>query len=253
MAGWTMLELAVPFTSCGHGVGCGRLMSRASPASRRARFRSLNAGHLRTLSIQTVRAAFAAVEAGFEGHVIWRGGELDRVVDELHAQLVGATAAFLETNGWFVSAEVTFSRYGERGSLDLLATRRAESVAVVVEAKTKLLSIEETLRRLDAKVRLAPAVVYEREAWRPANVGMLLVILDTSTARRRVAGHEGILRGALPDRYADVRHWLRSPHRRLRGLMFLSPTNPGSTRRSSRRSGARKRSTIRSASGVVRS
>jgi transcriptional regulator with XRE-family HTH domain len=181
-------------------------------------------GHLRTVSIQTVRAAFAAVNAGFEGHVIWRGGELDRVLDELHAELVGAAAALLEASGWSVSAEVTFSRYGERGSIDLVATQRQLSVAVVIEAKTRLLSIEETLRRLDAKVRLAPAVVYEREGWRPSVVGRLLVVAGTSTQRRQVSRHDDVLRVAFPDRNRAVRGWLRAPAGAMHGLLFLSPT-----------------------------
>jgi len=38
---------------------------------------------------------FAAVDAGFDGTVRWRGGELDRLLDERHAALVGAFATEL--------------------------------------------------------------------------------------------------------------------------------------------------------------
>jgi transcriptional regulator with XRE-family HTH domain len=187
-------------------------------------------GHIASLSLKTIRAVFRAVDAGFEAHVTWRGGELDRVIDEVHAALVAETARLLIASGWDVSAEVTYSQYGERGSIDLLATRRPSSVAVVIEVKTTVLSVEETLRRLDAKVRLAPSIVFDREGWRPSTVARLLVISDVSTQRRRIARHETVFRSALPERNVAVRRWIREPVGPLRGLIFLSPSNRGSAK-----------------------
>src|SRR4051812_30528210 len=80
-------------------------------------------GHVASLAIHTVRAAFAAVDAGFEGKVHWRAADIDRVLDERHANLVAFVAQRLGSIGWEVSVEVTFSEYGERGSLDVLAVR----------------------------------------------------------------------------------------------------------------------------------
>ena len=49
----------------------------------------------------------------------WRGGELDRLLDAGHATLQTLFKSRLEAAGWIVQAEATFSRYGERGSIDL--------------------------------------------------------------------------------------------------------------------------------------
>jgi transcriptional regulator with XRE-family HTH domain len=188
-------------------------------------------GHVSSLSIRTVRAVFAAVDAGFEGHVAWRGGDLDRVLDEDHARLVSSFAETLQALSWATYPEVTFSEYGERGSIDILALAQARKSALVVEVKTQITSVEATLRRLDMKMRLAPRVVFEREGWRPSVIGSLLVVRDGTTSRRRVDRHAGALMAALPDRGPAVRAWLRNPTGPLRGLIFLPLTNGGSAGR----------------------
>lgn len=84
-------------------------------------------GHLATLSIRAVRAVFAAVDARFDASVSWRGGQIDRLLDERHAILVGMTASELAQPGWEVlQVEVTFSEFGERGSIDILGVRPAK-------------------------------------------------------------------------------------------------------------------------------
>src|SRR5437773_9746402 len=64
----------------------------------------LERGHVGTLSLQTIRRIFAAVDAGFEGMVMWRGGAVDRLMDERHATLVGAAATTLRDAGWEVAS-----------------------------------------------------------------------------------------------------------------------------------------------------
>jgi hypothetical protein len=183
-----------------------------------------------TLSIRTVRAVFSAVDAGFEGHVAWRGGDLDRVLDEVHAQLVSSFAEALQRLDWVTHPEVTFSEYGERGSIDILALEPTRKFALVVEVKSQITSVEGTLRRLDVKTRLASRVVFERDGWRPSVIGRLLVVRDGTTSRRRVNRHAGAMTAALPARGAAVRMWLRNPAGPLRGLIFLPLTNAGSAR-----------------------
>ena len=187
-------------------------------------------GHLATLSIRAVRRVFAAVDARFEGAVTWRGGLVDRLLDERHARLVGAFAAELDRVGWEVHLEVTFSEYGERGSIDILAVRRSEGIALIVEIKSELVAIDDTIRRVDIKDRLAPKIVVERFGWRPAAVGRLLVIEEGATARRRVALHAGSLLVGFPDRGATLRAWLHRPSGRVSGLLFFS-SSKGSGRR----------------------
>ena len=98
--------------------------------------------------------------------MLWRGADIDRVLDERHAQLVAVVAERLTLFTWEVSVEVTFSEYGERGSIDVLAVR-APATTLVVEVKTEIASVEEMLRRLDMKARLAPKIVFDRHGWAP--------------------------------------------------------------------------------------
>jgi transcriptional regulator with XRE-family HTH domain len=188
-------------------------------------------GHVSSLSIKTVRALFAAVDAGFEGHVTWRGGVLDRVLDEDHARLVSSFAEMLQSFAWTTYPEVTFSQYGERGSIDILALVPTRTLALVVEVKTQITSVDATLRRLDVKSRLASRIVFEREGWRPSVIGCLLVVRDSTTARRRVDRFAGAMTAALPARGAAARTWLRDPTGPLRGLIFVPVTNGRSRRR----------------------
>jgi transcriptional regulator with XRE-family HTH domain len=182
-------------------------------------------GHVSQLSIAVVRRIFAVVDARFEGSVSWRGGAIDRVLDERHARLVGAYATELERLGWEVHLEVTFNEYGDRGSIDILGLNRNAGAALVVEIKTELTAIDETIRRLDVKARLASTIVSRRVDWKPASVSPLLVVLESATNRRRVAAHHGSLGFAFPDRGVVARRWLRAPTGRVAALQFFSLTN----------------------------
>lgn len=198
-------------------------MATAAKVSQQA-ISLIERGHLDTLSIRVVRVVFATVDARFEGTVTWRGGQVDRLLDERHARLVGVEARRLAEDGWEVHVEVTFSEFGERGSIDIVALRRDLGIAVIVEVKTTLTAIDDTIRRVDVKDRLAAKLILDRFGWRPTMVSRLLIVLDNSTNRRRVASHDDTLRPAFGTRGRDVRSWLRRPAGRISGLMFLSPT-----------------------------
>ena len=106
------------------------------------------------------------------------------------------------------------------------------------------MSLEETLRRHDAKVRLAAGVVAERFGWWPVRVGRLMVLPDGTTPRRQVGRHDAVLRTAYPLRGPALRAWLRAPVGSVAGLAFLPSTNDGRTtgRVTSRRRVARPKS-----------
>lgn len=190
-------------------------------------------GHIGTLSVDTLRRVFAVLDARYDSNVWWRAGDLDRLLDEKHAALCSLVAEVLERHGWDVHAEVTFSRYGERGSVDLLAWRASESAALVCEVKTELVSIEETLRRLDVKRRLAADIVRDTFAVRPRLVGRVLVLPERSSVRSALARHAVVLGGSLPDRGATVRAWLDRPAAPLNAIWVLS-NGRTSARRGSR-------------------
>lgn len=190
----------------------------------------LERGHIEQVSLRTIRAVLRALEAGADLEVRWRGGAIDRLTDERHASLAGAVARRLTALGWDVFPEISYSEYGERGLIDLLAWRSATRTLLIVEIKSELTSVEATLRKHDEKVRLAPRIAATRFGWRAAAVARLLVLPAESTARRHVGRHADVLDRALPARGDVVRAWLRTPTGPLAGLLFVPDTNPGSAR-----------------------
>lgn len=173
---------------------------------------------------------FGALDASFDAGVQWRGASLDRLLDERHARLVEQVVQILRNGGWDVAVEVSYQRYGERGSIDILALNRSEGIALIIEIKTELVSAEETLRRLDAKVRVAPVVCFERFGWRPSAVARCLVLPEGETHRRRVRRVAATFAAALPLNGRAFRSWLARPIGPAAALWFLSATNGRSRR-----------------------
>jgi transcriptional regulator with XRE-family HTH domain len=187
----------------------------------------IECGQAPAFTIDTVRRAFGALGAGYEGLVMWRGGALDRLIDERHAALVGTTAARLSVLGWEIVVEASYSIYGERGSIGILAGHARTGSVLVVEVKSELMSIEELGRKLDEKTRLARRqLCRERFGWAPIGVGRLLVLPDLDSARRAVARSAALLDRMFPARGPNVRPWLRRPSGDLSGILFVADTNP---------------------------
>jgi HTH-type transcriptional regulator/antitoxin HipB len=185
-------------------------------------------GHGASLSGHTIRRIFAALDARWEPTVSWRGGALDRLLDEDHSHMVAATVARLRASGWSVDVEVTYSSYGERGSIDVLAARAATGAVLAVEVKSELASLETTLRKMDEKSRLVRRVLcQDRYGFEPLAVGSLLVLPATDTSRRRLRASAVVLDAALPARGHAVRRWLIEPHGSLHGVWLLADTNRG--------------------------
>lgn len=140
-------------------------------------------GELDSLSLAALRRIFGAVGARFDGEVRWRGGEVDRLLDAAHAQVVEAVGRSLRRWRWTVLPEVSFSEYGERGSIDLLAGFIAARAVAVIEIKTEITAVDETVRIHDVKTRLATKLAQERFGWRPAVIARVLILPDTTATR----------------------------------------------------------------------
>jgi hypothetical protein len=100
----------------------------------------------------------------------WRTPEVDRLRDRIHAAMVESVTRGLVAGGWEIAPESSFNRYGERGSADLLAWHRRPRALLIVEAKSRLWNIQDTLMALDRKRRLLPGEVRRRYGWEPAVV-----------------------------------------------------------------------------------
>lgn len=144
-------------------------------------------GHMADLRLAVTRKVFAALDASFDGIVGWRAGDLDRLLDDRHARTIEAVAVLLRSWDWLVIPEASYSEWGERGSIDILAAHADLRAAAVFEIKTEITSVEETIRKHDQKSRLASALAKKRLGWSPDHVGRILVVPEDATIRRVLA------------------------------------------------------------------
>lgn len=201
-------------------------LARRAGVSRRAISKLEREGPV-GFTVRTLRRVCEPLDIDLQVYGRWRGGELDRLLDAGHAGLQARFAQLLEAAGWIVRAEVTFSHYGERGSIDLLAFHPATGTLLVVEIKTVIADLGGLLRPLDMKVRLAHDVA-RTLGWNARVVVPCLVTAEDSTARRRVAGHEALFR-RFDRRGWEARHWLANVEGAPSGLLLFlkSPHGTG--------------------------
>jgi len=178
----------------------------------------LEAGRVGRLHVDDVRDHFARFDATVRFPAWWNGADLDRLLDGEHARVVGLGISWLQRLGWKrIDTEVTFNHFGDRGSIDLFGAQPETRSVVVGEVKSAWGSLEETLRSLDVKARLAPKLAEERFGFTPVNVAVLLIFPAERTARRIAKHHASTLDAAYPARTIEIRSWLRRPSGRLRG------------------------------------
>jgi hypothetical protein len=182
----------------------------------------IEAGHAGSVPLDRIRRVFAATGGLARVTAWWNGAAADRLLDERHAALVERALAVMRMRGWQTAVEVTFSEFGERGSIDILGGHPSSQVVAVCEVKSVLGSIEETNRMLDTKVRLAPRLAAARFGWTPSSIARLLILPADSTTRRTVDRHALTMASVYPARSREVRAWLRRPQRSLAGIWFVS-------------------------------
>jgi len=171
----------------------------------------LERGAMEGMTVERIRAIGAAVGVLIDIVPRWNGGELDRLLGARHSALHEEVARRLTAiPGWTVAPEVTFSVYGERGAIDILAWHAATRTLLVIELKTEIVDVQEMLGTFDRKRRLAKTIARER-GWDAAAVGAWLIIAGGRTNRRRIAAHATVLRAALPDDGRTIDAWLPNP------------------------------------------
>ena len=211
--GWTQLELA------------SRARTSKSTVAR------LERGDLGSASIDRVRRVLVVLGARLDLVARWNEGDLDRLIRARHSAMHELVARlFASLPSWRTAPEVSFSIYGERGVIDLVAWHEATSTLLIVELKTELTDVNELLGKADQRRRLAPRIVADR-GWRPLAVGVWIVVADSRTNRRRLAGHQTVIRSAFPTDGRSVGPWLRDPVGALAALSFLSNDHPVTSRR----------------------
>jgi len=169
-----------------------------------------------------IRSVFESLDGRARVVPWWKGASADRLLDQRHAALVERVVRLLRVRGWDPYVELSFSEFGERGSIDIFASLRRASAVAICEVKSVIGSLEETNRVLDVKERLAPTIAFKRLGWRPRVIGRLLILPAESTSRRAIQLHASTMDGLYPRRGREVRAWLRSPDEPIRAIWFVS-------------------------------
>jgi transcriptional regulator with XRE-family HTH domain len=178
-------------------------------------------GRLATVPLGKVRAIAAALDAKVDTIVRWQGGDLGRLVSARHAAMHETIAKLFEGfDGWVAEPEVSFSIYGERGIIDVLAWHPGRRILLVIELKTEIFDVNDLLGTLDRKERLARQIALDR-GWDPVAVGAWAVVADSRSNRRAVARFATVLRSKLPADGRGIGPWLRNPTGSIRALSFL--------------------------------
>lgn len=144
-------------------------LARASGLSSAALSR-IELGRLGSVPLDRIRAAGSAIDLRLELQPRWRGGDLYRLLDERHAALADAVVRSITGVGWLAVPEASFSIYGERGSVDILAWHPQRSTLLICELKTEIVDIQDLLSTFDRKRRLAPELARPR-GWQVRQTG----------------------------------------------------------------------------------
>jgi transcriptional regulator with XRE-family HTH domain len=169
-------------------------------------------GRLGVCSLDALRKLAGALDIRLEVLPRWRGSELDRLLNARHSALADDAVRWLASfDGWLVKPEVSFSIYGERGVIDLVAWHPGRRALLVIELKTEIVDVGKLLGTLGRKQRLARKIA-EDLGWTDVGVvSVCLIVADSRTNRRRIQADDATLRAALPLGSPHLRAWLANP------------------------------------------
>ncbi|MEO8245917.1 MAG: helix-turn-helix transcriptional regulator [Chloroflexota bacterium] len=180
-------------------------------------------GEMLGMTVGTVDRIVRAVggEASLMAH--WRGEQLDRLVDAVHAAVQQSAADQLARAGWVVRVEVSFNHYGDRGRIDVMAWHPRVRALLVVEVKSAIGDLQDMLGRLDIKARVARTVGRSLGWTDVTGVVPAIVVRDGEAARRVIRRHPALFT-RFDARGRAALAWVRQPSRPLPAgaLWFVS-------------------------------
>jgi transcriptional regulator with XRE-family HTH domain len=182
-------------------------------------------GRLDSIPVGVLRRVATALDARLDTYIRWQGGDLGRLINARHSAMHEAMArSFTSHPDWAAEPEVSYSVFGERGVIDILAWNPTRQSLLVVELKTQLVDINDLMGSMNRKRRLAVVIARDRD-WHPLATSTWVVIADSSTNRRALAGHAAVLRAKFPVDGRGIRRWLAQPFGRVDALGFLPPVH----------------------------
>jgi transcriptional regulator with XRE-family HTH domain len=190
----------------------------------------LERGHLGQTPLATLRAVAGVLDIRMDVVARWRGGQVDRLLNQGHSAMHESVARYLAaSDGWRFAPEVSFSIFGERGVIDILAFHEPTGSLLVIELKTGIYDVNELVGTADRKRRLARGIAAER-GWRAHTVSVWVIVRAGTVNQRRVAGHRAMLAAAFPVGGHAMRSWVRHPRGSASALSFWSLATPSITR-----------------------
>ena len=159
--------------------------------SRLSRYETMKAFRPR---LDVLGRAFAVLQVHVEIEPRRPIGERQR--DRGHAFVLAYLLRRVPT-GWLSDSEVTVRQGRRRGWLDLLLYHPGSRILLVLEIKTEIHDVGETLRTLRWHAERALPAALER-GWRPRVVIPVLVVLATTEATERLVAARPVIAAALP-------------------------------------------------------
>jgi transcriptional regulator with XRE-family HTH domain len=209
---------------------------------------NIERGHLEHVAIGTLLNVARALEIQVSIGTRWRAGDLDRLISGRHSRLHEAVATWFANSlpEWVLAPEVSFSIFGERGIIDILAWHPGRRALLVIELKTDIADVNELIGTMDRRRRLAREIAQDR-GWEPLTVSTWVLVAGGRTNRARVSAHKTLLRTAFPVDGRALYGWLRRPDDEVHALsLWDRASDDGGSRDLAARHRVRRRSGVRS-------
>jgi transcriptional regulator with XRE-family HTH domain len=180
---------------------------------------NIERGHLAAMSIGTILAVARSLDIQVSLTARWHAADLDRLVNSRHARLHESVAQWFGSAlpEWVLDPEVTFSIYGERGTIDILAWHPRDRALIVIELKTDIVDVNQLMGQMNQRRRLARQIARDR-GWDPVTISTWVIVANGRTNRARLAAHRAVLRNAFPLDGRSMQGWLRRPDRSVAAL-----------------------------------
>jgi transcriptional regulator with XRE-family HTH domain len=143
----------------------------------RSVYSEVERGHFGDVKVATLRKVAGVLEVRLTLEAGWRGGRIERVISGRHAAMAERITEMLVGAGWEVRPEASFSHFGERGVVDVVAWHPARRTLLLVEIKTELVNVNGLLEATDRRHRLAAAIAGDR-GWNPNLVAQWVVLAE---------------------------------------------------------------------------